>query len=420
MKIGYFKIDITPEFPVELSGYGFYLKRKSKGVHDPIFSKSIYLRDNFSNEILIISCDLIGINREVIVRIKEKISKKTGIPSENIAISSTHTHSGPASLYLEGLGEINKKYLKILEEKIVTSGVKAKENSLEGKIGFAKTKVDISYNRENEKGPCDKGLRIIYLKNKNNSIVVYNYSCHCIALGKDNCLISADWPYYSNKKLEGYGSEGVFLQGFCGDINIKEGWQKDFYKAEYYGGILGEEIIKKLKGIGLKDMEIKIKSKIINLPMKIPDKEDIEEFYKEWKEKDSHWPNWHKFIDRWRKINLLKIGKNCRDFLPTEIKVIGFGKESCFFIVGGEIFNGFALEIKKISPFKYNFFISYSNDYVGYIPTKNDFFKGRFYASKVAPMFTNFFPFKENVGDILIEGFKELIGSLKKGSFTKK
>jgi hypothetical protein len=414
MKIGYSKIDITPDFSVELSGYGFYRKRKSKGIHDPVFSKSIYLSDNFSNEILIISCDLIGINREVILKIRESINRQTDIPFDNITISSTHTHSGPATLYLEGLGKISRKYMKILEEKIIISGVKAKEECSEGKIGFTTTEVDISYNREVENGPTDKKLKIMGLKNEKVFIIVYNYSCHCISLGTENYLISADWPYYSNKKLEEIGSEGVFLQGFCGDINIKEGWQKDFYKAEYYGGILGEEIIKKIKEIELKDMEIKVKSKIINLPLKIPDKEDIEKFYKEWKEKGTQWLNWYKFIDKWRKINLAKIGKNCRDFLPTEIKVISFGKEACFFIAGGEIFNEFSFEIKKFSPFKYNFFIGYSNDYVGYIPTKNDFFEGRFYASKVAPMFTNFFPFKENVGDFLIEGFKDLIGSFKK------
>lgn len=135
MKIGYYKVDITPSFSVEISGYGFYLKRKSEGIHDPLFAKSIYLNDG-ENEILIISCDLIGINREEIVKIREEIERETKIPFYNIIISSTHTHSGPSTLYLEGLGKINRKYMNFLERKIVECGIKAKVNSSKGENWF--------------------------------------------------------------------------------------------------------------------------------------------------------------------------------------------------------------------------------------------------------------------------------------------
>ncbi|MCM8821802.1 MAG: neutral/alkaline non-lysosomal ceramidase N-terminal domain-containing protein [Candidatus Omnitrophica bacterium] len=118
MKIGYHKVDITPRTNTELCGYGFYLNRKSTGIHDNLFAKAVYIgADSLKNEILFISCDLIGINREIIVRIREKIEKETKIRPQNIIISSTHTHSGPATLFLEGLGKMNKKYLDIFEKK---------------------------------------------------------------------------------------------------------------------------------------------------------------------------------------------------------------------------------------------------------------------------------------------------------------
>ncbi|MCM8772583.1 MAG: neutral/alkaline non-lysosomal ceramidase N-terminal domain-containing protein [Candidatus Omnitrophica bacterium] len=415
MKIGYSKIDITPKFSVELGGYGFYLNRKSEGIHDPLYAKSIYLNDG-ENEILLISCDLIGINRENIVRIKEKISNNIGISSQNITISSTHTHSGPATLYLEGLGKISRRYMVVLEEKILKSAVNAKLNSSEGKIGFIETEVDIAYNRTKQNGPYDKSLRIMFFENKKEKIFLYNYNAHCISLSHENRLFTCDWPFYTNEKIKNdLNCESIFFQGFCGDINIKEGWQRDFEKAKFYGEKVGEEILKVINKLEYKDnLKIKNMTEIINLPLKIPTKKDVEEFYNEFREKE--YRNWDKFLPKWKKITLYKIDKNCRDFLPTEIQFICFSDICSFFVAPGEIFTIFGLELKKLSFSKYNFLFGYSNDYVGYIPDEEDF-KEKRYASTIAPLFTTFFPFKENVGEVLIDSFKEILKNLKGGGY---
>lgn len=402
MKIGYHKVDITPKSNVELCGYGFYLSRKSTGIHDPLYARAIYLRDFSDKEILLISCDLIGINREIVVSTRARIEKETKIIPNKIMVSTTHTHSGPASLYLEGLGKINKKYISFLQDKIVEVAVKAREKESEGEIGFAATQAEIGYNRVEKGNPYDNILTVMALKSRQHLVIVYNYACHCVSLGRENTFFSADWPFFTNEKVrKETGAECVFLQGFCGDINVKDPQQKSFEKAEFYGNIVGEKIVNIFNKIKYKkDPEITMNSKIIILPLDIPLKEKIKQLYNEMKSR-ANYETWNRFLSQWKKTTLSKINKNCRDFLSTEIQLVTFGNECAFFIVGGEIFNIFGLKIRKFSPYPYNFLVGYANDYIGYIPDEKDFEKTG-YGSTVAPMFTEFFHFRKDVGDVLL------------------
>jgi len=408
MKIGFATIDITPEPGTELTGYGFYLGRKATGIHDNLHTRALFLKDSYRTEILILVCDLCGMDRQSVVRCKEKIEKQTGIPQKNISISTTHTHSGPATFFLRGLGNVDKNYLSSLEKKIVKASKKAKENAQEGEIGFIQSTVDISYNRVNKNGPVDKSLRIMAARNKNGKLFLfYNYNCHSVSLGRENTLISADWPYYCNERIKERG-EGIFLQGFCGDINVKDNCRNDFEFAKTYGEILGEEILQSLGKIEFrKDYKIKAVSRIIDLPLEMLNEEKIEKIYEEMK-KLSPFTSWRKFLKEWRKDMLCQVERNYRDFLPSEIQIFVFGKESCFFFAPGEIFTKFGFEIRNFSPFKHNFLVGYANDFVGYIPDEKDF-ERKGYAAITAPMLTGFLPFKKNVGAVLVEQYRKLL-----------
>ena len=109
-KAGVAKVKITPPLGVELWGYGIYLNRFAKGVNDELYAKAIEFYDG-ENKAIIISCDLGGLGRYFVQQCKEEISKSINIPKDNITICATHTHSGPSTVFMRGLGEIDKNYL---------------------------------------------------------------------------------------------------------------------------------------------------------------------------------------------------------------------------------------------------------------------------------------------------------------------
>src|SRR5437868_4139983 len=93
LKAGANVTSITPEKSMFLAGYP-HVKRHSTGVHDPLLSSAVYLEAG-SERILIIANDIIYAPKPAVMHARAQISRRIGIPVQNIMISATHTHSGP-------------------------------------------------------------------------------------------------------------------------------------------------------------------------------------------------------------------------------------------------------------------------------------------------------------------------------------
>ena len=127
--VGYSKADITPEGPVAMGGYGKADQRISKGVLSYLYVTCIAITDADDNTILIYGMDLCGISYPL--KYRDKISKATGVPVENMMMSASHTHSAPAyDTPTEGSADALDK----LEDALVDVSVAAMEDRKEAKM----------------------------------------------------------------------------------------------------------------------------------------------------------------------------------------------------------------------------------------------------------------------------------------------
>ena len=112
LKVGLASIDITPKGSCNLCGFpilqrdfegspdmGGYVGRmgKSIGVADPLLAK-ILVANSGSVWVAIVALDLTIIDIEFTRQVREKASKNTGIPAENILLAPSQTHSGVATV----------------------------------------------------------------------------------------------------------------------------------------------------------------------------------------------------------------------------------------------------------------------------------------------------------------------------------
>src|SRR5437868_2898513 len=93
-RAGTARVDITPDYPIRLSGYASR-KTESEGVGLRIFTKSLAISQNDGETALMITVDNVGISKEIRDEIVGRIQKEHGIPPERIVIFSSHTHSAP-------------------------------------------------------------------------------------------------------------------------------------------------------------------------------------------------------------------------------------------------------------------------------------------------------------------------------------
>src|SRR5437773_2916710 len=93
-KVGLASVKITPDEPVQMSGYASRTKPFEK-VNDDIFAKALALEDAQGHRAVIVTSDLIGFRAGIAEPMCERIAAKTGLAREQILLNSIHTHSAP-------------------------------------------------------------------------------------------------------------------------------------------------------------------------------------------------------------------------------------------------------------------------------------------------------------------------------------
>ena len=95
MKIGFYRVDITPTEPVPLTGYSNDDKRISDNVLSPLSATCVACSDETGSTALLIQMDALLISAWFAKELSGRISEATGLPAENIVIHANHLHSAP-------------------------------------------------------------------------------------------------------------------------------------------------------------------------------------------------------------------------------------------------------------------------------------------------------------------------------------
>ena len=105
LKVGFGNASISPDFPVYISG-GYYPKRISEKTIDDLKVVCTALTDDDGKTVLLISQDMEESFDHYVDETRQRIEAATGVPFDDIYVSSTHTHSAPG---------VNRKLTGVLQ-----------------------------------------------------------------------------------------------------------------------------------------------------------------------------------------------------------------------------------------------------------------------------------------------------------------
>jgi len=403
---------ITPPIGVEMSGYGYYLNRRCDGVMTDLYSKALVLDDG-DTRVAIVANDIIGVDRDITSRTRALVEANTGIPPGNVLLACSHTHSGPATIFLRGCGEVDQPYVEMLI-RLMASAVIMANSALEPvtmRVGSGHLE-NMSHNRVVQDGPVDPEVGVVsfYWENGQPFAVLTNFSCHAVTLGGGNKKISPDFCGVTANIIESVfpGAKMLFLQGSCGDVNprMRGG-------TEPTGTLLAGEVLKTLvTSDEVENVTLSAVSKDIGLPLVPPDISEVRRTLEVNKAKleSGNVQGGElieaRFLTDWAESMLKKLSNEPETKLTTEIQVIKLGNIALA-CNPSELFTEFALKIKQRSNMK-TFNVGYANDFVGYIPDRGDFERKGYAAARV-PLICDNFPFAVDVGDVLVEEMISLI-----------
>src|SRR3954449_10889948 len=93
-RAGVAKVNISPELPIWLSGYGGRNKPAATK-HDELWAKALVLDDAAGHRAVLVTMDLVGMPRDISLEVCKRIEDRYKLPRAAIALNVSHTHSGP-------------------------------------------------------------------------------------------------------------------------------------------------------------------------------------------------------------------------------------------------------------------------------------------------------------------------------------
>src|SRR6266849_7878734 len=83
---GVAKIDITPTYPVRLSGFGFR-RTESEGVTQRIWAKALAIDDG--EPAVLLTVDNLGLPAYLVEEVASRLARKMGVRRERVAVTAT-------------------------------------------------------------------------------------------------------------------------------------------------------------------------------------------------------------------------------------------------------------------------------------------------------------------------------------------
>ena len=377
-RIGAAAVDVTPEFPVRLSGFGFR-RAESEGVTQKIWAKALAIDDGQNGPAVLVTVDNLGVPWPMVQAVAKRLQKKTGLAPERFAVTATHTHTAPMlsgvapTLFAQPIPAAHQqridRYTEKLTDWIEQAALEAirdlQPGRLEwspgsaGKVGFAK-------NRRTKGGPVDHDLPVLMARTAKGGIraIYTSYACHCVTLS--NNKISGDWAGYAQEWLQKNHPGAVALVSIgCGaDQNPDTGVTGDnTVAASAQGRQIADEIARRLNG-ALTPITGKLKTTLGQVDLAFgtpPAKAEWESLAKRTDATGYH-----------ARVQLARLARSeaLQTRLDYPIQTWRFGDELAMVFLPGEVVVDYSLRLKREFDRDRIWINAYANDAPCYIPSE--------------------------------------------------
>ncbi len=389
------KVDITPDYPVRLSGYGGR-KTEFEGIEQRIFAKALALRAGDGPMAVILTVDNCGVPGHVRDEVARRLKAKAGVPDERVALCSSHTHSAPmiggvlSTLFGADIPEDHAarimRYTKETTDKLEQVALAAIASArpcdvawANGEVGFAMNRrfpTPTGYaNKPNPEGPTDHALPVLRVTSADGKIiaVLTGYACHCTTTGFNR--IHGDWAGCAQEAIEKAFPDAIALTaiGCGGDQNPNP--RGTYELANQHGTALATETERVVKGKMQPLAPTTLDCRMKRFPLPFDTLPTREEFEKRVEARGSNAYHAKKQLER------LDRGEKLMTELPYSVQTWSFGNDLAMVFLPGEVVVDYSLRIKRDFLGKKLWVNAYSNDVPCYIPSRRVWAEGGYEAA---------------------------------------
>ncbi|TVP97518.1 MAG: hypothetical protein EA381_14755 [Planctomycetaceae bacterium] len=440
---GIARTSLTPYWGVELTGWGYYIQRAWQRIADPLSATALAVSDGDRHAILV-ALDLMVIDERFTRLAQSLIAGVTGVSSDAILLTCSHSHNAPAAGGLLGVGVCDPAYEDWAARQAATAAILAWQSRQPASFRVAHTEVtDLSFNRTRPEGVIDATLTAARIDRADGSplAILANFGAHpTVATELQPWAVSRDVPGEVCDHLEDAfpGATAMYIQGACGDVNFNREFAT-FKKRHVPATRLAAAAKKALADAApTGNPAVAASRRTAILPTRRWTEAEIRQDRDEAERRlrDNDFSGWREGFGRAmtnRPDDMVKrhggdeeraVRAMCRfhlewtdkmlidfetrpELLETPVHAIRIGNLHIA-SNASEFFSPFALEIRKQSGVPELMFACYANGRIGYLPDEHDI-EARSYAGYQSPKYCDQFPFTPESGPKMCDTMRSAI-----------
>ncbi len=406
-RAGTHRVDVTPtNYPVLVNA--MFTERSATNTVDPLFVRALALDDG-STRLVLAVVDTCMVARDLIDRAKQEANRVTGIPTDKMLVSATHTHSAPSAMGCLG-SRMDTNYATFLAPRIAEAIIGAARNLEPARIGWGAVEDwDHTFNRRwirrpdrmltdpfgdrnvrahmhpgyqspdavGPSGPVDPGLSVLAIKSLDGQplALLANYSQHYYG----SPLLSSDYYGRFCTKVAGLvGASGsnhapgtmtneflaIMSQGTSGDLMWMDyGAPAVDIGYEAYSKAIAERVAKVWRGIEFHDwVPLRMAERTLAFDYRAPDEARLAWARNVAKNLGGRLPATQPEIYALESVYLHERPRTELKLQALRIGELGIAA------LPNEVFALTGLKLKAQSPFPSTFNIELANGAEGYIP----------------------------------------------------
>ena len=405
--VGVAKVDITPAYPVRLTGYGGRTKEADE-VAQRLSAKALAIgSDDGDGPAVLVMVENCGVPRKLVDNLAAKLKDAAGVKRERLVVCSTHTHTGPWAkgfLPLHFSDDLPAEHKAHVDRYTEQLGRWMEEVSLAAlaarrpgrRLAWARGSVSFAGNRRVMKngkwagfgftpeGPVDHDLPMLCVTEKDGKpvAVVVNYACHCTTLRGNTNKIHGDWAGCAQQCIEA-DHPGVIAMTCVGCGADIDPWPHGTIElCEKYGRAVADEVSRLLDG-KLTPIQPKLTAKLLHIALpfdKLPTLEELQQRTKAAQASDASRRAKHLGNHAQAMLQIIQRDGQLPHALNYPVQTWVWGDDLGMVFLAGEVVVDYSLRLKRELDRSRLWISAYSNEVPCYIASRRILAEGGYEA----------------------------------------
>lgn len=432
-KAGTARANITPPEYMWMSGYASR-DRPADGKLTDLWAKTLLLEDPQGSRALIVTLDLVGIDRGMSNQIRDALEAQLGLDRSRVALCCSHTHTGPVvGRNLRAMYNFDERqerqvrdYTAWVESQVLAAAREALSAVEPCRLTWAVGRATFAVNRRNNpepqvsdlraagqlRGPVDHDVPVLAVRDPSGALrsIVMGYACHATVLSSFQW--SGDYPGFAQVALEERypGVRALFFAGCGADQNPLP--RREVEHAQEYGRQLAAAVEAALAGVQHEVTgSLATAYREIDLPFdKLPERSELE--------LQATSDNRYVASRARRLLEQLDAGEPLSPTYPYPVVAWRLGDELTWIALGGEVVVDYALRLKRELGASQTWVAGYVNDVMAYIPSRRVLEEGGYEGGGAMVYYGLPTVWAPQVEERIVATVQELVASLGESSAT--